>query len=471
MKPFPKHKVLYREFHTVGRKTGSLINTSLQRSLQRGGRRCRELGNRFSGFSHLNETVETVSRPLGSFITSLKRGVNETRARRFFLLHATSKLSLATAILLCCPACRGKPQAKSAPPPVVEVATVTQADVPIYHEWVGVLDGLVNAQIRAQVTGYLLTQSYREGDPIKKGDLLFEIDPRSFKAALDQAKGALAQAEAKLGKTELDVKRYRPLVKDRAISQEEYDDAVQANLEAKAAMVSANAQVEQAQLNLEFTRITSPIDGIASIARAQIGDLVGPASGELTTVSTIDPIKAYYNVTEQAYINFTKLFTTESDRYGRLRQLEIDLILTDGTAYSHKGKIYAADRQIGLTTGALRLEALFPNPDGALRPGEFARIRVKFDLKHDTPLVPQRAVSELQGSYQVAVVEDDNKIHIQPVRVGDRSGNLWIIEEGLRPGQRVVVEGIQKVREGTTVSITNFAGEQIVQAVGPPTKN
>jgi RND family efflux transporter MFP subunit len=364
--------------------------------------------------------------------------------------------------------CKGKPHAAPQQPPIVEVATVTQADVPIYHEWIGVLDGLVNAQIRAQVTGYLLAQNYREGDPIKKGDLLFEIDPRPFKAAFDQASGVLAQAEAKLGKTELDVKRYGPLVKDRAISQEEYDDAVQANLEAKAAVVSAKAQVEQAQLNLEFTKITSPIDGIASIARAQIGDLVGPASGELTTVSTIDPIKAYYNVTEQAYINFTKLFTTESDRYGRLRELEIDLILTDGSVYSQKGKIYAADRQIGLTTGALRLEALFPNPDGVLRPGEFARIRVKFDLKRDTPMVPQRAVSELQGSYQVAVVEHDNKIHIQPVRVGERTGNLWMIEEGLHPRQRVVVEGIQKVRDGMTVAITNFVAEQTAQTTPAP---
>ena len=369
--------------------------------------------------------------------------------------------------MLCCFGCGEKQQKKAAPAPLVEVAPVTQADVPIYHEWIGVLDGLVNAQIRAQVTGYLLAQNYREGDPIKKGDLLFEIDPRPFKAALDQAKGLLAQAEAKLGKTELDVKRYAPLVKDKAISQEEYDDAVQANLEAQAAVVSAKAQVEQAQLNLEFTRITSPIEGIASIARAQIGDLVGPATGELTTVSTIDPIKVYYNVTEQAYINFSKQFTSDSDRYGRLRQLEIDLILTDGTVYPLKGKIYAADRQIGLTTGALRLEALFPNPDNSLRPGEFARVRVKLDLKHDTLLVPQRAVTELQGSYQVAVVDSDSKIHIQHVRVGERSGTLWAIEEGLHPGDRVVVEGTQKIREGVTVTTTNFVPEQMVQTSEP----
>ena len=378
---------------------------------------------------------------------------------------------LAATALVCCQACREKAQTKSPPQPLVEVATATQADVPIYHDWIGVLDGLVNAQIRAQVAGYLLTQAYREGDPIKKGDLLFEIDPRPFRAALDQAKGLMAQAEAKLGKTELDVKRYGPLVKDKAISQEEYDDAVQANLEAKAAVVSAKAQVEQAQLSLEFTRITSPIDGIASIARAQIGDLVGPATGELTTVSTVDPIKVYYNVTEQAYITFTRQFTTENDRYGRLRQLEIDLILTDGTVYPLKGKIYAADRQIGLTTGALRVEALFPNPGNSLRPGEFARVRIKLDLKRDALLVPQRAVSELQGSFQVAVVEPDNKIHIQPVKVGERTGNLWAIEEGLHPGDRVVVEGTQKVREGVTVVTTNFVGEGMAQtATNPPTK-
>jgi RND family efflux transporter MFP subunit len=365
--------------------------------------------------------------------------------------------------LHCFAGCRQEPHTTLPPPPTVEVTTVTQADVPIYHEWIGVLDGMVNAQIRAQVSGYLLTQNYREGDPIKKDDLLFEIDPRPFKAALDQAKGVLAQAEAKFGKTELDVKRYEPLVKDKAISQEEFDDAVQARLEAKAAVVSAKAQVEQAQLNLDFTKIISPIEGIASIARAQIGDLVGPTSGELTTVSTVHPIKVYYNVTEQAYINFTKLFSTESDRYERLRQLEVELVLTDGTVYPQKGKIYAADRQIGLTTGALRIAAIFPNPDFALRPGEFARVRVKFDLKHDSLLVPQRAVSELQGSYQVAVVGTDNKIHVQPVRVGERNGNLWVIEEGLHPGERVVVEGTQKIREGMLVDSTNFTAEFVIK--------
>jgi len=376
----------------------------------------------------------------------------------------------AVTALLCVVGCKDKPKA-APPPPLVEVMMVGQADVPVYHDWIGVLDGLVNAQIRAQVAGYLQTQDYREGDLVKKGDPLFQIDPRPFQAVLDQAKGVLAQAEARFGKTELDVKRYAPLVKDKAISQEEYDDAVQADLEAKAAVVSAKAQVETAQLNLEFTKITSPIDGIVSIAKAQIGDLVGPSSGELTTVSTIDPIKAYYNVTEQAYINFTRLFLTESNRNERLKQLEIELILTDGKAYPLKGKIYAADREIGATTGALRLEALFPNPNNALRPGQFARVRVKFDLAHDALLVPQRAVSELQGAYQVAVVDKDNKIHIQPVRVGDRSGSQWVIEDGLHAGESVVVEGIQKVREGVTVVTTNFVAEPATHTTGAqPTK-
>ena len=358
----------------------------------------------------------------------------------------------AVTALLWLAACKGKPHAAAPAPPLVEVTTVTQADVPLYHEWIGVLDGLVNAHIRAQVTGYLVSQKYPEGDPIKMGDLLFEIDRRPFQAALDQAKGQLAQAEARLGKTELDVKRYAPLVKDKAISQEEYDDAVQANLEAQAAVVSARAQVEQTDLNLGFTRIISPIDGIASIANGQIGDLVGPSTGELTTVSTVDPIKVYYNVTEQAYINFTKLFATERDRYERLGKLEIELILADGAAYPLKGRIYAADRQISPTTGALRVAALFPNPNNALRPGEFGRVRVKFDVASGARLVPQRAVTELQGSYQVAVVETENKIHIQPVRVGERSGTLWVIQEGLHPGQVIVVEGIQKVKEGATVT-------------------
>jgi len=355
--------------------------------------------------------------------------------------------------------CKKQPPA-APPPPTVEVVEVKEQDVPIYHEWIGTLDGLVNAQIRAQVSGYLLAQNYREGDLVKKGELLFQIDQRPFQAALDQARGQLAQAEAHLGKTELDVKRLTPLVKVNAISQQELDDAIQANLAAKAAVTSARAAVEQAQLNLGFTAILSPIEGIPGIAKAQIGDLVGPSSGELTTVSTVDPIKVYYSVTEQAYINFTRLFSDESTRTERSRQLELRLIFADGTIYSREGRVYAVDRQISPTTGALRVEGLFPNPGNALRPGQFARVRVKFDTKKGALLVPQRAVSELQGSYQVAVVSNDNQAHIRPVKVGERSGAMWIIEEGLKLGERVVVEGIQKVKEGIVVAPKPFEEKQ-----------
>lgn len=398
------------------------------------------------------------------FTTIVHYWASLQRARTLLPIGIARNIVVAS---LCLSGCKDKTHKPAPPPPTVEVATVAQSDVPIYHDWIGVLDGLVNARIRAQVSGYLQSQNYKEGDPIKKGDLLFEIDARPFKAVLAQAKGQLAQAEARLGKTELDVKRYAPLVKDRAISQEEYDDAVQANLEAQAAVVAAKAQVEQAEVNLGFTQITSPIDGVASIATGQIGDLVGPGSGELTTVSTVDPIKVYFNVTEQAYINFTRLFETESNRYERLRKLEIELILADGRVYPLKGQIYAADRQVSPTTGALRVAALFPNPNFALRPGLFGRVHIKFDLATGALLVPQKAVSELQGSYQVAVVNSENKVHIQPVRVGERMGMQWIIQEGLHPGDRVIVEGIQKVREGAIVNATNAPPESI--AVAPPT--
>src|SRR6266581_4652618 len=364
-------------------------------------------------------------------------------------IHGDARILILAAALIYLAGCKRKVDTHPPPPMIVEVIEVKGQDVPVYHDWIGTLEGLVNAQIRAQVTGYLLAQKYREGDPVKKGDLLFQIDQRPFQAALAQAQGQLVQAEAHVGKTELDVKRFTPLAKANAISQQELDDAVQADL-------AARATVQQAQLNLEFTGILSPIDGIAGIARAQIGDLVGPATGELTTVSTIDPIKVYYSVTEQAYINFTRLFSDPDARTERTRQLELQLIFADGSTYPREGRVYAVDRQINPSTGALRIEALFPNPELALRPGQFARVRVKFETKKGALLVPQRAVSELQGSYQVVVVDNENKAHIRPVKVGERSDSMWIIEQGLKSGERVVVEGIQKVKEGAAVNPQPF---------------
>jgi membrane fusion protein (multidrug efflux system) len=342
---------------------------------------------------------------------------------------------------------------KRPPPPVptvVQVTTVSRRNVPIYGEWIGSLDGFVNAQIRAQVTGYLLSQDYTEGSVVKKGDLLFQIDPRPFQAALDQAKGKLAQDEAQMSRTKWDVERYAPLAKQNAISQQEYNDAVQANLAAQAQVKADQAAVESAQLNLEFTKIISPIDGLAGVAQAQIGDLVGQNGPVLTLVSTIDPIKVYFNASEQAYIAYRRQYTNVTERIAHERELELQLILADGSTYPFPGKFYFAGREVDLTTGTIRLAGLFPNPAYVLRPGQFARVRARTSTQ-EALLVPQRAVAELQGSYQVVVVDNQNRARIQPVTVGERIGQDWVVEKGLNPGERVIVEGAQKVKDGMVV--------------------
>jgi RND family efflux transporter MFP subunit len=359
----------------------------------------------------------------------------------------------------------GKSEQEQARPPEVEVVQVEQKDVPISKEWVGTLDGFVNAQIRPQVTGYLLRRTYQEGSFVKKGQLLFEIDPRTFQAALDQTKAQvanaeqqLAQAEANQVKAQLDVDRYVPLAKEQAVTQQDLDNAVQANLAAQAAVRAAKAQIDAAraqvaaaQLNLGFTKIVSLIDGIAGVAQAQIGDLVGP-SGLLTTVSTLDPIKVYFPVSEQEYLNYVKENPDAAKRAAQEKQLALQLILADGSLYPAKGNFSFADRQVDVKTGTLRLEGLFPNPGNILRPGQFARVRAITTTKRGALLVPQRAVTELQGSYQVAVVGKDNKVSIRPVKVGERVSTQWIIDAGLKPRERVVAEGIQRVSEGMTVN-------------------
>jgi membrane fusion protein, multidrug efflux system len=341
--------------------------------------------------------------------------------------------------------CGEKPK-PSAGPTVVEVALVVQSNVPVYREWIGTLDGYVNAQIRAQVTGYLRTQNYQEGGFVRKGDLLFEIDPRPFQAVLDQAKGQLAQAEAQLGKTELDVKRDTLLAKTSIISEEELDNAVQSNLAAKAAVASAKAAVDKAGLDLGFTRITSPIDGIAGIAQAQIGDLVGPgAVGDLATVSTVDPIKAYFSISEQEYLD-------AAANHRPLEELSLELFLANGSVFAQRGRVLFVDRQVNAQTGTIKVAAVFENPGNLLRPGQFGRVRALLETKTGALLVPQRAVNELQGSYQVAVVGPDDKVDLRAVKPGEHVGALWEIDEGLRPGERVVAEGIQKVRQGMLVT-------------------
>ncbi len=368
-------------------------------------------------------------------------------------------------IVLCCSVsiflAGCKKEQKPAPPaPVVEVMEVIQKDVSIQHDWVGTTDGMVNATIRAQVTGYLIRQNYKEGDLVKKGQVLFEIDPRPFKAALDQTMGDLARQEAQYNNARANLDRIRPLVEQNALSKKDLDDAIGAEQSALAAVTAARAGVEKARLDLSFTKITSLIDGMAGLAKAQVGDLIGPAqAGELTTVSTINPIKVYFTVSEEAYIDFVKQFSSEAAFLEHAKKLTLQLILANGSLYPYTGMIYAFDREVNVRTGTLRIAGLFPNPADLLRPGQFVTVRILLGTKKGALLVPQRAVTELQGSYQVAVLGTDNLIDIRTVKAGDVVGPFWIIDEGLKPGDRIVVEGVQKVKQGVAVTAKPFVPE------------
>jgi RND family efflux transporter MFP subunit len=365
--------------------------------------------------------------------------------------------------------------AMGAPPstPDVEVVQVQQENVPIYGDWIGTLDGLVNADVRAQVTGYLLIQGYQEGSFVKKGQPLFQIDPRPFQAALDEAQGQLAQAKASLAnaeavqrRTELDVQRYTPLAKEQAASQQDLDNSVQNNLAAIATVATANAQiktyeaaVETAKINLDFTNLVSPIDGIAGQAQLQVGALVSPSSGVVTSVSTVNPIKVFFTVSEPQYLAWRRRFPTESSREAADKELRLQLILADGSTYPEQGKFFFADRQVDESTGAIRIAGLFPNPNNVLRPGGYAKVRAVIRMQPGALLVPQRAVSELQGGYQVAVVGGDNTVTVRTVTVGDRVDNRWIITNGLNVGNRVVAEGVQRMHTGVHVNPKPFVAE------------
>jgi len=347
----------------------------------------------------------------------------------------------------------GKTNAAPAiPVPEVEVASVVQQDVPIISEWVATLDGFVNAQIQPQVTGYIIRQTYKEGSFVRKGQILFHIDPRPFQAVLDQAQAQVAQAEAQLAKTAMDVDRDSPLAKERAIAQSQLDNDIQANRAAKAAVKAAEAQVEQAQLNLEFTEVKSLVDGMAGIAQVQIGNLVNPTT-VLTSVSQINPIKAYFSISEQEYIHFADKINADTQKKIPSNGPPFELILADGSVYPHKGTGLLANRQVDVSTGSIQIVCSFPNPQSFLRPGQFGRLRAAPEVRRGALLVPQKAVSELQGSYQVAVVGADNKVSIRAVKAGDRVGPMWIVEGGVKPGEQVVVEGLQKVQNSATVKI------------------
>lgn len=344
---------------------------------------------------------------------------------------------------------------KAAPPipsPEVEVASVIQKDVPIYSEWIATLDGYVNAQIQPQVTGYVIRQNYKEGSFVRQGQILFQIDSRPFQALVDQANAQLAQAEAQLGKTQMDVGRDTPLAKERAIAQSQLDNDIQANRAAQATVKAAQAQVEQAKLNLEFTDVKSLVDGISGIAQVQIGNLVNPTT-ILTSVSQINPIKAYFSISEQEYIHFAERINAETQKETPSNGPPFDLILADGSVYPHKGVGLLTNRQVDVSTGSIQIVCSFPNPQNFLRPGQFGRLRAAPDVRRGALLVPQKAVSELQGNYQLVIVSADNKASIRPVRVGSRVGPMWIVESGVKAGETVVVEGLMRVQNGATVKI------------------
>jgi RND family efflux transporter MFP subunit len=384
--------------------------------------------------------------------------------------------------------CTSKTNAAGAPPPPdVDVALVQQKDIPIHREWIGTLDGMVNAAIQAQATGYLLTQNYSEGSFVRKGQLLFQIDARPLQAAADQAEGQLLQAKAQLtqahagllqaqaqlasaeanqDKAQMDEDRYIPLAKQQAITQQDLDNARQNNRAQKAQVAAAKAQVETAQaqieaakatvtaataavetakVNLGFTKLVSPIDGIAGVATVQVGNLVGPSSNAVTIVSTLDPIKANFTVSEQEYLSLTRRDTA-------MNHLELELVLSDGTIHPQKGRFSFADRQVNSSTGSIQLTGLFPNPGNTLRPGQYGKVRASIGMRTGALLVPQRAVNEMQGDYSVAVVDSNNTIRFSVVKVGDRIGSDWIVEQGLNPGERVVADGLFKIRPGATVN-------------------
>jgi len=428
------------------------------------------------------------------------------RERKSTLIVVISAVGLALIFVVV----RARERKSLTPPPApleVDVVQVRESNVAIYSEWIGTTDGLVNADIRSQVSGYLLRRNYTEGAFVRRGQLLFEMDPRPFEAVVNQAKADLARAEAQVGqavsqfeqaqaqlaqsnsgllqaeanqrKTQLDVDKFVPLFAEKAVTQQDIDNAVQLNEASKAqvdaahsqirgstaavgnanaSIIAAEAQVKSAQaivntaeLNLGFTKIVSPIDGIVGIAAAQVGDLVSPNSGVLTTVSTVDPIRVYFTVSEQEYLNYVKQNPTEAQRTAAQKQLDLQLFLADGSDYPHAGKFYIADRQVDAQTGAIRIAGIFPNPDNILRPGQYARVRAATSIQENALLVPQRAVNQLQGLYRVAVIGSDNKVSIRTITPGPTVGQMWVVQDGLKGGETVLVDGTQRVNSGTTV--------------------
>lgn len=355
-------------------------------------------------------------------------------------------------------ACGKSEAAKTpAPPPAVIVTSVIQRDEPIYREWIGTTEGDVNAEIRPRVDGYLLRRVYTEGSFVHQGETLFEIDARQMQAQLQQAEANLAQAQSGLTKADRDVARFEPLAAQKAISQQELDNARSAQSAARASVGALRAAVEQARLNLSWTHVTSPISGIAGIAQAQVGNLVSPQT-VLATVSRVDPIRVLYQMSEQEYLQF------QNDP--NMRNAPLELVLSDGSTFPQKGRLLLSGRDVDVKTGTIATIGTFPNPGNRLRPGQYAKIRTAAEVRRGAILVPQRAVNEMQGGYQVAVVDSGNVARIRSVQAGPRLGSLWLIEQGLNPGDRVVVEGFSRVKTGMTVAPSEAPPEPVSGAAG-----
>jgi len=356
----------------------------------------------------------------------------------------------------CLTACSRKTEQAGPPPPTVIVATVTPCDVPVIKEGVATLDGFINANINAQVQGYIISRDYKEGSVVKKGDLLFQIDPRPFEASLAQAKANLAKDKAMQLKASADQMRSTQLFMEKVISAQERDAAVAAAESNKASVEADEAAVKTAELNLSYTKITAPVDGVAGIAAAQVGDLVGPSKGTLTTVSQVNPIKATVNLGEQGLTEFLTKHPDSDERDRYLSKLEFQLLLAEGTVFPQKGSFYAEDRNLDAKTGSIKMEITFPNPGNLLRPGQFGKVRTTVETKKAALVIPQEAVNELQGNQVVMVVDQTNKAGMRPVKMGERFGALWEVVEGLKAGDNVIVQGMQKTPPGALVIVKEW---------------
>ena len=386
----------------------------------------------------------------------------------------TKTLRIAAALLLgITSGCSRKAEQVAPPTPEVLVTTVMPKDVPVLKEGVATLEGFITANINAQVQGYIISRDYKEGSLVKKGDLLFKIDSRPFEATLDQAKGNLAVAQSNQTKADADVKRAIKLFQEKVISDQERDTYINAANSTKANVQAAEAAVRQAEVNLGYTKIIAPIDGIVGIATAHVGDLVGPGTGPLTTISQVDPIKTAVNVGEQSFTEFITDHPDPDERERYLQGLEFDLRLADGNLYPHKGKFYAEDRNLDTKTGSIRMEFTFPNPGNRLRPGQFGKVRAVIKVAKGALVIPEQAVTEFQGNRLVAVVDSENKIAMRPVKLGERSAGMWQVIDGVKPGEKVVVQGLMKVPPGSTVTVKEWTppAEKVASTETPPAKN